>query len=406
MRLLSPRGAVAVLAAAALIVATPVVTATAASRPAQVGLVSFVGASLTSSGATLTVDWADVPGAQKYEVFASTSYDGLPEKTTPSVTVTSSRATVTRLATGRDYYVQVRAVSAGGTGPRSARVGHGTIVDEVALRSDSPVYSALTWNICSNACGSFSTRARVINSRIRELTPDIVALQEASKYTTAPTGYRHVVNGQNDILVRSGEFSLVAKRSGGATSGAVRFSSRYATSGKGVAWAALRHRTGAYVLVLDAHLVAGTSGSVVAQREYEAGRLASLITSTLKKLDASHGSLVDWMSVPVVTLGDFNTHKSRTGDDTMRILEKRGWYDAFDQARSLKRQHHNTANPDWSTRPVIGHTWGSHVDKVVVRPRRSVVYRWVNVGEMTSTGRYVTPLGSDHHPLLVRLSLR
>lgn len=406
MRLLSPRGAAAVIVAAAVIIATPAVTATAASaRPDKVGLVSFVGASLTPSGATLTIDWADVKGATSYEVFASTSYDGVASKTTPSVTVTGSKATIPRLAKGRDYYVQVRALSSAGPGSRSNRVGHGTIVDEVSLPSGTPVYTAMTWNICSNACGSLATRTKVINSRIHDLKPDVVALQEASKYTKAPSGYAHAVNGQNDILVRKAAFSVVSKNKKGATTGAVRFKTKHATSGKGIAWAALKHKSGRYVLVVDTHLVTGTSKSAVAQREYEAGRLASRITSTLKKLNASHGSLTDWMKVPVIALGDFNTHKSRTGDDTMKVLEKRNWYDAFDQARSLKHQHYNTANPDWSTKPVIGYTWGSHIDKIVIRPSRSVVYRWVNVGKM-SNGRYVTPLGSDHHPLLVRVSLR
>lgn len=413
MRLLSPRGALAVLLSAAVVLATPTLTAgavadavaPAATRPAKVGLVSFVGASLTSSGATLTVDWADIPGAKSYEVFASTSYDGVANKTKPSATSTGSKATVTGLTPGRDYYVQVRAISSAGPGSRSNRVGHGTIADEVSLPAGAPVYTAMTWNICSNACGSLATRTKVINSRIHDLKPDVVALQEASKYTKAPSGYAHAVNGQNDILVRKAAFSLVAKNKKGATAGSVRFLSKHTTSGKGIAWAALKHKSGRYVLVVDTHLVTGTSKSAVAQREYEAGRLAARITSTLKKLNASHGSLTDWMKVPVIALGDFNTHKSRTGDDTMSVLEKRNWYDAFDQARSLKHQHHNTANPDWSTKPVIGYTWGSHVDKVVIRPSRSVVHRWVNVGKM-SGGRYVTPLGSDHHPLLVRVSLR
>ena len=407
MRLLSPRGAVAVLAAAALLTATPVVTATAAeSRPDRVGLVNVVGASLTSSGATLTVDWADVPGADRYEVFASPSYSTLPTKTTPSVTVTGSKATVGRLDPGRDYYIQVRGVNSAGAGLRSLRIGHGTIADEVALRPGAPVYSLLTWNVCSNACGSFGTRKRVIDARIRELLPDIVALQEASKYTAAPTGYRLVVDGQNDILVRRGQFGAVPSRGSNGTSGVVRFPSTYASSGKGVAWAALHHRSGAYVLVLDVHLVTGTSRSAVAQREYEAARLPSLVTSARNKLARSHGSVTDWATVPVIMLGDFNTHKSRIDDDTMAALAGRGYHDAFDQARALTRQHHNTANPEWSTRPVIGQLWGAHADKVVIRPSRTVVHRWENAGEMTSTRRYVTPLGSDHHPLLVELSLR
>ncbi|WP_425838759.1 fibronectin type III domain-containing protein [Microbacterium sp. PA5] len=405
MRLLSPRGAVAVLAAAALVVATPVASASAASRPAPVGLVSFVSASLTSSGATLTVDWADVSGARKYEVFAATTYEGVADKRTPSLTVTSSKATLTRLTPGRDYFVQVRAVNSVGFGGRSARVGHGTILTEAKLTSDSPRYRAISWNICSNACSSISTRARVINTRVKELKADILGFQEASRYTKAPVGFRHVVNGQNDILVRTGQFSLVAKKTSAPTSGTARFASKYATSGKGLAYAALKHRSGSYVLVFDVHLVTGTSRAQVNQREYEASRLNTYISATMNRLAKTHGSLTDWTKAHVLILGDFNTHKSRTGEDTMAILEKRGWYDTFDQAHALTRQHHNTANPEWSTKPTIGVTWGAHVDKALVRPSRSVVYRWANAGEMVN-GRYVTPLGSDHHPLLVDVGLR
>lgn len=405
MRLLSPRGAVAVLATAALLAATPVVTATAATRPAQVGLVSFVGASLTSSGATLTVDWADVPGAQKYEVFASTSYDALPEKTTPSATATGSKATITGLSKGKDYFVQVRAVSSAGAGPRSWRVGHRTIVSEAQLSSTAPIYRALTWNICSNVCGSFSSRAKVINTRIVDLKPDVVALQEASNYTTAPGGYGFAYNGQNDILVRSGVVAKVAKNSAGATSGYARFGKKYASPGKGMAWAALKHKDGQYFVVLSVHLLVGTSGNALLQREYEASRVDPFITRTLAALDKSHGSLTDWTKVPVIVMGDFNTQKSRTGDDTMTILKNDGWHDAFDQARTLVKQHYATANPEWSTEPVVAITWGSHIDKMIVKPSRAVVVKWAHAAAMSS-GRFVSPLGSDHHPLLFEVGLK
>lgn len=406
MRPFTPRGAVAVLLSAALIVATPAVTATAASaRPAQVGLISFVGASLESSGATLTIDWSDVEGAKKYEVFTSTSYDALPKKTTPKMTVTSSKAKITRLAKGRDYFVQVRAVGDAGVGPRSWRVGHRTITAEASVKSTSPRFSAMTWNICSNMCSGFSTRKKVINNRIAELTPSVVAFQEASKYVTAPSGYTFAYNGQNDLLVRKGEFSTIKKNSKGATSGYAKFGKKYSSPGKGIAWAALKHRSGSYVVVVNVHMIVGTSGKPVAQREYEASRVQPYITKRLKMLKASHGSLTDWSKVPVVVLGDFNTQKSRTGDDTMKVLMKSGWHDGFDQARSLKRQHHNTANPDMLSKPIVGITWGAHIDKVLVKPTRAVVYRWENAGKMSGS-RYVTPLGSDHHPLLVDLAVR
>lgn len=410
MRLLSPRGAVAAVLSAALLVATPAVTATAApAAPARVGHVTFVGASLTASGATLTIDWSDVKGAAAYEVFAAPSADGVFAQKTPRMTVTGSKAKIERLKTGADYFVQVRAVSSAGVaGLRSQRVGHGTMVAESAKTSALTTYRTVSWNVCSYACSGIAKRTPIINKRLATLKPDLVALQEASRYTKAPTGYRFVVNGQNDILVRSGQFSTIKEKGTSKdadTRGAVKFPRKYATPGQGAAWAALKHRSGSYVVVFDAHLLAGTGKSQVAQREYEAGRLKVFISSTLTKLQKRYGSLTNWKKVPVIIMGDLNSHKSRSNDDTIAVFEKSGWYDAFDQARSLTKQHFNTANPTMQAAPVRGGWWGDHVDKVLVRPSRSIVYTWANAGSF-SKGRFVTPLGSDHHPLMVTLGIR
>ncbi len=404
MRPLSPRVAVAALLAAALVVTTPAPDASAASRPGTVGLVSFTGASLTPSGATLTVDWPDVPGAAFYEVYASRTFD-FPAGAAPRAKVSRSQATISGLARGTDYYVYVRAVNAAGPGPRSWRVGHSTIAGQASLPAGSPRYKALTWNVCSTACASFSSRAKIINSRISELKPDIVALQEASKYTKAPSGYSFAYNGQNDILLRSSVLTKVRAKASAPTSGYLRPAKKYAAPGRGFAWAAVRHTSGQYMLVVDVHLVTGSSRAAVKQRAYEAGRVGPYIARTLAALKKSHGSLTDWSAAPVLVLGDLNTHKSHTTDPTLSVLRKAGWRDAFDQARSLSRQHHSTANPTWTTAPVIGVTWGNHVDKVLVRASRSVVYRWEVAGKM-SKGRYVAPLGSDHHPLLVEVGLK
>lgn len=397
------RSAVAVIVAIALSLALPVSPAAAAgSVPAKPGLVNYVGASLTS----LTVDWADIPGATSYYVYANTSHDLVTRPAQPiNQKVTSSKATVTGLKPGVAYFIQVRGVSAAGMGPRSSPVAHETITAQATLPVGSPSYLAVSWNVCSNVCSGFSTRKNVINKRITELAPDIVALQEASKYTTPPSGYTFAYNGQNDILIRNGRFTRVAATSGGATSGAVLFPSQYASAGKGMSWAAVRHSSGAYLLVVDTHLVVGTSASVVRQRQYEAGKLADAVTATLTKLNKTHRSLTDWTKAPVMIVGDLNTHKSRVGDGTMAALEKRGWYDAYDQARTLSLQHYNTANPTMSLTPFTSVTWGDHIDKVLVRPSRSVVYSWRNAGK-TAGGKWIGPLGSDHHPLAVRVGLR
>ena len=367
-------------------------------KPAQVGLVSFTGASLTPTGATLSIDWANAKRATSYDVYASTSYSGVVTKTTPSVTVTGSKAVLSGLKKGTAYFVRVVAVNNVGRATSSTRVGHKTITAEAKLDGTEAPYSVMTWNVCSVVCGNIGGRTKAINSRIRELKVGVVGLQEAMKYTKAPSGYAFAVNGQNDILIRKGVFAKVGKKGNVATTGSKKFARKYAGSGHGVTWAALRHSSGRYLVVFNTHLPVGTSKSLRAQRNYEAQQLTPYVNAVMRKLAASNPKLKGAASI---LIGDFNTSLSSEGDKTMSSLSKAGWVDSFHQARTLIRQHHNSANPDRKTKPVIGVTWGSHIDKVWVKPTRTVITSWENAGKMKGSS-YVTPLPSDHHPVLVK----
>ncbi|MFV0374005.1 fibronectin type III domain-containing protein [Microbacterium sp.] len=387
-----------------LAVSTAPSAATAAtSRPGQVGLVNFVGSSLSGGKATLRLDWASVSGASSYKVFVSRTYDGVAAATRPVAQPTGSGATIRGLTPGVDYFVQVSAVNSAGTGFRSQRVGHGTIKAEASsssLRTHS--FRLMTWNVCSVQCSSMSSRTRVINERIGDLKPGFVVAQEASSYSTAPSGYRFAVNGQNDILYRTSEFSPITN-DGKIVRGETEFASKYASNGKGAAWAAFQDRaTGRGLVVVTVHLRVGDTSSTIAQREYEASRLSAYVDGVVRNLSSTLSSR--WASAPVVIAGDFNTHKSRAGDDSQEILERAGWFDAYDQSRALNCQHCNSANPTMQAAPVIGVKWGDHVDKVLVRPSHAIVEGWANAGERSGYN-FVTPLGSDHHPVLVRVML-
>ena len=389
----------------ALVVAGVPLSASAASL-GGISLASFTRASLTADGATLTVSWDAVPGATGYDVFASTSYSGVPAQTVPAARTASTTATLTGLTPNTDYFVQVRATSPGHVGPRSNRVGHGTIAAELSSTSaaSGTTHRVLSWNVCSVKCAKFATRKKVIDRRFTELSAGIIGLQEASKYKKAPAGFAFAYNGQNDILYRKSLYTAVTNGTLRAK-GSVTFARKHGATGKGVSWAALRSRTtGRFVVVFDVHLKSGTSAAETAQREYEASRIQPYVEQIYRWLNARFAATTTWSAAPAIVLGDVNTNKSRTGDDTQRVLESAGWYDAFDQARSLSGQHRNTANPKKKTTPVIGMTWGDHVDKVLVQPSRAVVLGWSSAGKM-ARGKYVSPLGSDHHPLLVVLTV-
>lgn len=376
-----------------LSVQTPATAAT--ERPAQVGLVSFVGAGITSDGgASLTVSWPAVKTAVSYEVFVGSTYANVLDQKTPRARSTTTKATVRGLDRGKDYFVQVRAVNkAGKTGNKSSRVGHGTIRAEGPGRNSAQ--KLLTWNICSNKCSGFSSRQKLINARIVELSPTMVAMQESILYTKAPTGYGFAYKGRNAVLYDKDRFTLAVR--GEQTT----FSSRYSEPGGGVSWGVLKEKsTGDLKVVFSVHLKTGTSSSTVKQRVYESGQIGRVVRSTLAMLRAEYPTK-DWSSASTYVAGDMNSHKSRTGDATLSTLQKDGWYDAFDQARTLVKQHQNTAHSSGKATPTVSVRWGDHIDKVLVQPGKTVVSKWSNVQKM-SKGKYVK-LASDHLPLMVWL---
>lgn len=403
-------GAVALLGAALIL--TGVDAAHAAERPrlGQVGVITFVGASINASGskASLKIDWADIPHAKAYDVYAATSWNAVlamdPNK--PTVRgVKSSKATIPNLKPGTDYYVQVRATTTAKgwlNGYRSQRVARHTMVAERA--STAANVSALTWNVCSYSCKDFGKRKKIIDARIAELKPDIVTLQEARNYTKATKGYSFAVDWQDDILIRKGSFTRVASSKGKPTNGHMTFGRNNKQKGHGMAWAAVRHSSGQYLVVFSVHLSPGTSKAAVDQRVWETGKAAAYVTSTLKTLQKNYPALTNWTKAPTILGGDMNTHKSRENDGTGAALQKKGWYDAYYQAHKLSGQRYYSANPAWSAKPETGR-WGSHIDQFLVKPGRTVVTSWVQAGKRKGS-RFVTPLGSDHHPVMVTLSVR
>jgi len=406
-KLPSPRRAAAIasvllsltLASTALTPSVPapasVAAAATAARPAQVGLVSFVGAALTSDGkASLTVSWPAVKTAVSYEVFVGTTYANVLTQKTARVTTRTTKAVVPGLTRGKDYFVQVRAVNAQGkAGNKSSRVGHGTILAEGS--GSATKYSLLTWNICSNKCSGFSARQKLINARIVELSPSMVTLQEATEYTKAPTGYGFAYKGRSTVLYDKDVFSLAV------TGEQTVPSAKYGPAGGGISWGVLKDKsTGRLSVVFSTHLKSGDSKSAVKQRVYEAGKIAAVVRSTMAMLRVEYPKLA-WDTAATFVAGDINSNKSRTTDGTIAAIEKTGWHDAFDQARVLVKQHQNSANGSMSTTPRLGITWGDHIDQVLVQPSKTVVLKWSNVQKM-SKGKYVK-LASDHLPIMVTL---
>lgn len=400
---------IAVAAIAGVLILAGLQPAAAASKPGSVGMVSFVAASYSRSTGTagLTVDWRKASRATSYEVFISRSYSMSNAK---RFTTRSSSKKITRLRQGANYFVQVRAVNGKRVGTKSTRVGHTTI--RRMDKASGPTYRVMTYNLCSDVCSGWSKRQPGVLERIRAYKPDVVAAQEASNLTAPVPGYEQAVYmSAKRLLFKSSRFTVAPSGpvppkpsvdpvtkctpSWDGTSTGWVFLGRHDKGCRYAAWAVLiDKKTGDYTVFVDVHTVAGTSTLRDQQRKDEITTLTQFVAA---KFSAS--------KIPVVYAGDFNSHKHRAKDSLRSVFHRQGYYDAYDLAMILRQQHYNSFN-GFSVKPTISYTWGDHVDHVWIRPNEGRILKWNNGARIDrNRNRMITPIPSDHSPIVVDLRL-
>lgn len=405
----SMRFALGALVAMLVAVAGTTQPAQAATTPPQVGLVSFTAASYSHSTRTagLTVDWPDTRYAKSYQVFLSRSYSMSNAK---RYSASISKKTMTGLVRGANYFIQVRAVNGSAVGKRSVRVGHTTI-----RRMDpgnGPTYRVMTYNVCSQKCSGWATRHPAALGRVKAFSPDVIAAQEAGAFPVpAALGYAEAVEkSAKRLFYKTSRFTLAepttpiptkpAKSSLGcdltwpqSTKGYVYLGyhdggCRYAV------WAVLvDNATQDRTIFVDVHTVAGGSNTAALHRKAE-----------IQKLTDHLAHINSQAKLPIVYAGDFNSHKNRSNDYLANVFHQHGYYDAYDLALRLRRQHYNSYN-GFETVPRISYKWGDHVDHVWIRPNEGRILWWGNGALYDANNRMVRPIPSDHSPILTDVRL-
>lgn len=402
------RIALGALVAVLVAVAGTTQPAQAATTPPQVGLVSFTAASYSHSAGTagLTVDWPDTRYARSYQVFLSRSYS---MSSARRYSASISKKTITGLSRGVNYFIQVRAVNGSAVGKKSVRVGHTTI-----RRMDpgtGPTYRVMTYNVCSEKCSGWSTRQPAALGRIKAYSPDVIAAQEAVGLSVpGAMGYQQAVEKSSKrLLYKTSRFTLAepttpipakpGKSSLGcdlswpqSTKGYV-FLGYHGGGCRYAVWAVLVDKaTQDRTVFVDVHTVSGDSEGAALQRKAEIDKL----TSHLAQINSR-------ANLPIVYAGDFNSHKNRSNDYVASVFHKQGYYDAYDLALRLRRQHFNSYN-GFESVPRISYTWGDHVDHVWIRPDEGRILSWNN-GALIENNRMVKPIPSDHSPILTDVRL-
>ncbi|WP_435771591.1 endonuclease/exonuclease/phosphatase family protein [Nocardioides sp. SYSU DS0651] len=413
---------VAALACAATVLAAPPAHA---AKPGKARPVWVTHNLLRANGTVdLRLEWPRAARAGSYEIDYAPASGGIqPDEVqrSRSKRVKKVRGTsrsvqavmMTGLKQGTTYCFQVRGRNGSGYGYRSG------LHCKVTTRSSRPKPAegtsfplvVGTFNTCSSACNGELTnwasgRAAGVRKRILEMgvggrPADVVALQEASLATDSfqsggLAGFQracqtHADSDNQSVFVRTDSYDIVP-----GTSGGTDFAGLTGNKAQGACWVQVRHReTQQRVVVVSLHLTPGSSSDVDARR-------AKQMTEVLDLMEQD-GFGAD---TPTVFAGDFNSHRNRATDAPLKALYAHGRHDdAYDMAaRRLSRPNRNSSC-DVSTVPQTSDRWGDHVDRVFA-PRGAHVATWeVDYRTNSTNTRYVTPIISDHNPVLVSLEL-
>ncbi|CAN5332657.1 hypothetical protein BH09ACT10_BH09ACT10_23860 [soil metagenome] len=424
---------------------------------ARIGLVQAVGLSTSS----ITITWPKVAKAKKYQVVFATTF-AMKNSTTKSAGKKRTY-TIKGLKAGENYCMFVRVSKGKSKGVRSARYCKPTITQKGATSGTK--LTVMTYNVCSDKgrCGAtWAQRQPAATELIASRAPDVVGVQEANNdpyigdglatkgyaqaiysnakalyYKTAtyePTGNVGVQSCGDDInpwydsydpnlddmyesdatattdstdrWYNSGSGDRVWKLKGPDANradhnGEVGYAPNCATGlvhmgsyngDRYAVWAELRSKqTHKSFLFVSAHTTSGKGAKYDRQRLSEINNLIAQINA------------VNTKNLPVVYLGDFNSHKGRDLDGPGQAFKANGYVDAFDNSTSLIRPNYNSYN-NFQSNPITSYTYGDHVDHIYVKPTVGMS-TWESVANF-SKKKYVGVIPSDHNPVRVTLTIR
>jgi hypothetical protein len=358
--------------------------------------VEGTGAAATT---TLTVRWPRVPGATTYELdYRMGRNVQLAGKITKRG-IRGETAIVRGLRPGQAYCFQVRGRNSAGYGTRSATHCKFTMpADRRATASPEPtIIDVGTFNLCSDACPAWPTRAPKVPARILAMDVGLMAVQEADSGTDYLDSYLpgytkgcQVGDGRAEldhwdsqtVFVRDADYTIVRGTANGM---------RFAGKTHGACWVeVIDNSTGRHIVVASVHLLNGKGATEDRTREAQTAAL-------LSRIDQDYPS-----SMPLVLAGDFNSSRSRDYDAPRVVLERRRFHDGYDVAASYLSPPWQNSASGWYAVPVSSWTWGAHIDRVFAPPSAHV--RSWQIVEPMAGGRY-TQLLSDHSPVKVSIQL-
>jgi endonuclease/exonuclease/phosphatase family metal-dependent hydrolase len=354
----------------------------------------------------LSLAW-DGRVANRYVVTQATSSTLTTGVRTYSISSQARTFTPYDLTRGARYWFQVRAFGGSfGSAPSN-------VVSAVAPSASQNV-RVMTYNLLHSSrdgelvgterIAPWTERRTPAVALVQKADPDVIGVQEASDWLDAPMGPKLV----DDFAARLGEGRYTVARTDippgergwFRTARYILYrTSTYRAVGDGGFWTLapgrwaayqlLEHRTsGARFLAVSVHLEAGTGEAVDLRRAEQTKALLAAVETFRATQD-----------VPVVYVGDFNSHERRIVDGPGNVFRAAGHVDADEVAQTLVNRQFNSTN-GYRRTPGVGSLDLDHV----FTPPGVAVRRWEMRLDLVA-GQFVGAIPSDHNPVVADVVL-
>ncbi|MEO6604849.1 MAG: endonuclease/exonuclease/phosphatase family protein [Aeromicrobium sp.] len=319
------------------------------------------------------IKWATVANSRQYEISIARDKEFIEVDQVVRTLGSASRFVTASLEPSTNYWIKVKPLNAGQSGAFSAAVPFTTKATEAAFR-------VATWNVCSEKCGGYASRAPVMSSFLNANKVDMFGLQES--------GGKRV--GQTTNAIFSGRSQKYQRASGGAQARYIfyrpalfrQLNGGYFPIGHGrhTTWGKFQIRkTGRIFYFVDVHLENGKGND--SKRSAEMNVMLARMASINDK------------GLPMIYAGDFNSGRHRGSDSPGVKMRAAGFTDSFLMVKKPVNGQFNTSFPDGG-RPASG----AQVDHIWVS-KSFKVSGWKQL--LLNTNRFI----SDHNALAANVSI-
>lgn len=327
------------------------------------------------------VRWKETPNARQFDVTIARDKDFTEQATTVRTVEGGTEFVAKGLKSATKYWLRVRPVNGEQVGAFTGPLAFRTMIRQTSFK-------VATWNVCSEACDGYESRATIMANFLDDNEVDLFGLQESGGVRVGAVTNR-IFSGHSREFVRA---------EGGAKARYIFYrpalfeqldgGSFDIGDGRDTTWAKFKviatKRTFYYVNV---HLDNGKGKSDDERRAREMNRMLGTMAS------------INVDDTPMIYAGDFNSGVHRDQDSPGAMMRGAGLANTELLTQDVENAGINT-----------GHTFstdvldsGAHIDHIWVTPEFEVD-SWKQLVRI-SNGRYTTPVASDHNAISAVIAL-